>query len=90
MRDTRRGSPLPPEMSPATAHVAAFVRECLEHAPGMSVWASELRASYERWCQTRGYEPLSIQKFGRELQRLGFKKWKSSGRMRYRNLQLRA
>ena len=85
-RVTRGGFP-PPEMAPVTAHVAAFMRECLEHAPGMSVWASELRAYYERWCQARGYEPLSLQKFGKELQRLGFRKRKSS---EYLDLQLRA
>ena len=76
-RDTQRGSPLAPEMSLAISHVAAFDRECLEVAPGMPVWASDLRASYETWCQAHGYKPLSPQKFGTELKRLGYEKWKT-------------
>jgi hypothetical protein len=36
----------------------------------------------------RGYTPLSPQKLTAELAAMGFTKWKSCGRTRYRNLQL--
>jgi hypothetical protein len=64
------------------------VRECLEAASGTSLGASELRATYESWCVANDYEPLSQQKLGAELTRLGFAKWKSCGFIRYRDLQL--
>ena len=54
----------------------------------MSLAAKELRAVYEAWCATHGYEPLSPPKFAAELKRLGCDKWKSCGLMRYRDLQL--
>ena len=69
-------------------HVPEFVRQCLQSAPGSSLGASELRASYEAWCADHGYQPLSQQKLGVELRGLGLAKWKSCGLIRYRNLQL--
>ena len=48
-------------------HVPEFVRQCLKSAPGTSLGASELRATYEAWCADHGYEPLSQQKLGAEL-----------------------
>jgi hypothetical protein len=48
----------------------------------------ELRAAYEAWCADRGHPPLTAPKFAAELKALGYDKWKSSGLMRYRDLQL--
>ena len=67
--------------------VPAFVQQRLKSAQGMSLAAKELRAVYEAWCATHGYEPLSPQKFAAELKRLGCDKWKSCGLMRYRDLE---
>jgi hypothetical protein len=53
----------------------------------MSLAAKELRAVYEVWCTTHGYEPLSAPKFAADLKRLGCNKWKSCGLIRYRDLQ---
>jgi len=54
----------------------------------VSLGATELRSVYEVWCKMRGYEPLTVQKLAAELKRLGVDKWKSSGLIRYRNVQL--
>jgi hypothetical protein len=54
----------------------------------MSLAAKELRHVYETWCQLRGHEPLSPQKFAVELKGLGCDKWKSCGLIRYRDLEL--
>jgi hypothetical protein len=70
------------------SHVPLFVQQRLKRAQGMSLAATELRAVYEAWCTTHGYEPLSPPKFAAELKRLGCDKWKSCGLMRYRDLQL--
>ena len=70
------------------SHVPLFVQQRLKRARGMSLAAKELRAVYEAWCTTHGYEPLSPPKFAAELKRLGCDKWKSCGTMRYRDLQL--
>jgi hypothetical protein len=70
------------------SHVRAFVEERLEHAPGASLAARDLRVAYEAWCATHGYQPLTVPKFAAELKALGYDKWKSCGLIRYRGLQL--
>jgi hypothetical protein len=57
---------------------------------GSSLAAGELRAAYEAWCATHRLEPLSLPRFAAELKTLGYSKWKSSGLIRYRDLQLAA
>ena len=91
----REGTPMSPisgrrVLGTIGNHVPEFVRQCLKPAPGTSLGASELRATYEAWCADHDYEPLSQQKLGAELRGLGFAKWKSCGLIRYRNLQLAA
>jgi hypothetical protein len=73
-----------------SSHVPDFVQQRLKRATGVSLGAMELRNAYEGWCKLRGYQPLSTPRFAVELKRLGFDKWKSSGLIRYRNLQLAA
>ena len=58
------------------------------HGSGKSLGASELKATYKAWCADHDYKPVSQQKLGAELKGLGFAKWKSSGLIRYRDLQL--
>jgi hypothetical protein len=70
------------------SHVPLFFEQRLKRAQGMSLATKELRAVYEAWCATHGYEPLSPPKFAAEMKRLGCDKWKSCGTMRYRDLQL--
>lgn len=72
------------------SHVPEFARDCLKLAVGPSLSAAELRDAYEAWCEARGEEPVSGQKLGAELTALGFRKWKSCGLIRYRDLQLGA
>jgi hypothetical protein len=74
--------------SPCTvgSHVPAFVQDRLRSAPGPSVGATDLRDVYVAWCADQGYTPLSPQKLSAELMALGFTKWKTGGRIRYRNL----
>jgi hypothetical protein len=69
-------------------HVSAFVQDRLQNAPGASLAAKDLRAAYEGWCGTHGYQPLTVPKFAAELKALGYDKWKSCGLIRYRDLQL--
>jgi hypothetical protein len=70
------------------SHVPAFVHDRLRSTPGPSVGATDLRDAYIGWCTEHGYTPLSPQKLAAELAAMGFTKWKSCGRMRYRDLQL--
>jgi hypothetical protein len=72
------------------SHVREFARARLLPATGTSLGASELRVAYEAWCATHRHEPLSQQKLGAELTVLGYGRWKSSGRVRYKDLQLSA
>jgi hypothetical protein len=75
---------LPKERS----HVLAFDQQRLQRTKGVSAPAKELRAAYEDWCTAQGFKPLSVPKFSAELKRLGCGKYKSCGRMRYRDLEL--
>jgi len=70
-----------------SSHVRAFVRDRLQHAEGLSLGAADLWVAYEAWCAIHGDAPLSQQKFGVELKALGYAKWKSCGRIRYRDVQ---
>ena len=47
-----------------------------------------IEGEYGVWCAGRGLTPLSLQKLGAELTRLGYAKWKSCGLIRYPNVQL--
>ena len=85
-RDTEGGLPVPV----ITPHVAAFVQEYLQDAPGASVAAKDLRAAYEGWCAKQGLAPLSVPKLAAELKGLGYAKWKTAGLIRYRDLRLAA
>jgi hypothetical protein len=76
------------QTSPLSSHVPDFVRQCLKRATGSSLGATELRGVYEVWCEMRGYDQLTVPKFAAELKRLGVDKWKSSGLIRYRDLEL--
>ena len=87
------GSPVPQGGPPRKAsvtgsHVAAFVEARLQNASGASLAAKDLRVAYEAWCAKQGHPPLTVPKFAAELKALGYGKWKSSGLIRYRNLQL--
>jgi hypothetical protein len=70
------------------SHVPAFVQDRLRHAHGASIAAGDLRATYEDWCAGHGHAALSQPKLATELKALGYTKWKCSGLMRYRDLQL--
>ena len=72
------------------SHVPVFYRERLCKVEGTSIAFSELRSCYEVWCAERGENPLSLPRFGADLKALGFEKWKSSGLIRYRGLQIAA
>ena len=70
------------------SHILAFSGERLRKAEGISIAFSELRSGYEVWCAERGERPLSLPRFAAALKALGYEKWKSSGLIRYRGLQL--
>ena len=70
------------------SHVPAFVRECIQPAHRASIAAKDLRATYESWCAIHGHAALSQPKLAAQLKALGYTKWKSSGLIRYRDLQI--
>jgi hypothetical protein len=79
------------QTSPLSSHVPDFVQQRLKRATGVSLGATELRSVYEAWCKLRGCVPLSVPKFAAaELKTLGLDKWKRSGLIRYRDIQLAA
>jgi hypothetical protein len=92
-------SPIPARVIPPSSgrvlslvgsHVPDFAMDCLQPAAGRSLPASDLWFAYICWCTASGHHPGSQQRLGLELAGLGFTKWKSSGRMRYRDVQLAA
>ena len=89
-KDSRQGyrRAYMPRDAKIAAHVNEFIRLRVRPAAGASLGASEMRAAYEDWCTRRACEPLSQQKLGAELTKLGFARWKSCGLIRYRDLQL--
>jgi hypothetical protein len=55
------------------SHVPAFVEARLQNAPGASLAAKDLRAAYEAWCATHGYQPLTVPKGRRRAEGLGLR-----------------
>ena len=76
--------------APVDGSVAEFASDHLQPAAGGSIAAADARAKYKAWCAARGHTPMSQQRLGLELRRLGFAKWKSCGLIRYRDVELRA
>lgn len=91
-REAKRSSaPASPDnLSSPASNVPAFVRNRLRSAAGASISASEIHAAYQHWCASQGQEPRSQQKLGVDLAGLGLSKWKSCGRIHYRDVQLAA
>ena len=89
VRAKREGS-AKSQLAAVKSNVSEFVRARLRPSKGQSVAASDLLKAYEEWCMARGETPLSQQKLGAELRLLNLTKWKSCGRIRYRDVQLLA
>jgi hypothetical protein len=70
------------------SNVPAFVRDRLRNSTGQWTTAAALFEAYKAWCATRGETPVSQQKLGVELKQLKLGKWKSNGRMHYRDVEL--
>ena len=51
--------------------------------------ASELRASFEAWCQNNDLKPVKPTTFGKRMTTLNFKRKKVAGSMRYEGVALR-
>jgi putative DNA primase/helicase len=89
----------PAEVSMATAEfreqsdqVRRFVEECCERPPTGADWrvrSSALYGAYRQWCDGAGERAKPTQKFGPEMERLGFEKATSNG-IFYRGLRLLA
>jgi hypothetical protein len=96
LRKLAKGASLNPQgkdgsgLAVVSSHVPAFVRERVQHAHGASIAIKDLRAAYEDWCAGHGHAALSQPKLAAELKALGYTKWKSSGLIRYRDLQIAA
>jgi hypothetical protein len=75
-------------ISVKSSHVPEFARDCLKASTGYSLSAAELRCAYKGWCAKLGLKPVSVKMLGSELTKLGYTRWRSSGRVRYRDLQL--
>lgn len=59
----------------------AFVDECCDVAPNLSVQSQQLYNRYWRWCNDTGHKPQSSTSIANEWRRLGFTKRKTPGGM---------
>jgi hypothetical protein len=87
LREASRTSLEGGTISVMSSHAPEFVQECLKSSTGSSLSAAELRCAYGA---KLGLKPVSVKKLGSELTKLGCTRWRSSGRVRYRDLQLAA
>ena len=55
-------------------HCIVFIEEECVVEVNATVDSNELRSSYKRYCEEKGYKPLSDNKLGEELKRLGINK----------------
>ncbi len=70
---------------------ALFVEErCVtSNNPDDTAGADELYREYKEWCTDNGHRPQGRMRVADDWQRLGFKKYKSKGRVRYRYVRAR-
>ncbi len=67
--------------------VGMFVEEMCNVDFSKSVQSSTIYYDYSEWAKNNGYKPKSMVKFARDLQRLGFKKRKTGGVMKWFGLK---
>jgi putative DNA primase/helicase len=68
---------------------AAFVADVCATDPDLSERAHPLYEAYRRWCLATGHRPQSETSMAKEWQRLGYEKYASGGRSRYRGISVR-
>jgi putative DNA primase/helicase len=69
--------------------VAVFIEECCETDPEASESGATLYAAYKEWCEESGHHPLGKVTVAEEWKRLGFHKYKSKGKARWRGVSVR-
>jgi putative DNA primase/helicase len=57
------------DMADLASPISAFVRECCELGPGLTIPCSDLFDSWKLWCETQGRERYvgTVQSFGRDM-----------------------
>ena len=70
------------------ASVQSYFSERLRSDPQASLTVHVLYADYTAWAEADQQEPLSLPTFGREIEKLGIKKQRVAGRMRYLGIAL--
>ncbi len=64
-----------------------WIDECCELVPGAKAGVSDLHAQYAQWSRSHGGGGLDIAQFSDALKGLSFEKFKSNGRMFFRNIR---
>lgn len=65
-----------------------FVEDMCATGPGMTEQAHSLYVAYSKWCLFSGHRPQSETSVADDWERLGFEKYKSKGKRRYRGVML--
>ncbi|HUF39171.1 MAG TPA: primase-like DNA-binding domain-containing protein, partial [Anaerolineales bacterium] len=67
---------------------AAFVNECCEVDDAFNIQSQALYTAYSNWCRINGHHPLSSTKMAKEWERLGYKKYRANGKVRWDGIRL--
>ncbi|MGO9460681.1 MAG: hypothetical protein ACLPWS_04050 [Rhodomicrobium sp.] len=78
-----------PTVEPETCIVEKWAGETVIRRKDNFLLASELRSSFEAWCQANCLPPVNATTFGRRMTTLNFKRKKVGGSMRYEGVALR-
>ena len=70
----------------ADEHVDQWAAGALVYRRGAYLPAAEVRAAYERHCESITFEVLTANAFGRAMTRAGYRRGKVGGVMRYENI----
>ena len=66
-----------------------FVEECCEKGTDFSEQTSVMYEEYKSWCANSGHEVKSITAIAEDWKRLGFKRYQSNGRVRWKGVRVR-
>jgi hypothetical protein len=78
-----------PEIEREACIVEKWAGETVIRRKDNFLLASELRASFEAWCQNNDLKPVKPTTFGKRMTTLNFKRKKVGGSMRYEGVALR-
>jgi len=81
-------SAYPEHFDTVGVEIGTFLEQCCQEAKGETTAFKALYGAYREWCSNRGQTPVSEKAFGSTLGKLGYRRVRWGGGIRYQGLRL--